>query len=105
MGDNVLVCVTVDDEAMDDSIQYDQFLDDVFIQIEEHHESSSLKCYCERSQKKFQSSRKRKNEVPLVHPISSRPKWAMAAGPHAFQARLMPRAEGLMPGGQMVQMP
>ena len=97
--DNVLVCVTVDDEAMDDSIQYDQFLDDVFIQIEEHHENSSLKCYCERSQKKFQSSRKRKNEVPLVHPISSKPKWALAAGAQVFQE------QGLMPKGQMVQRP
>ena len=93
--DNVLVCVTVDDEAMDDSTQYDQFSHDVFIQIEEHHDNSSPKCYCERSLKKFQSSRKRKNEVPLVHPISSKPRWAAQVGSRF--------AQGLMPMGQIAQ--
>ena len=84
--DKVLVCVTVDDQDMDDSTYFDQFSEDVFIQIEEHHEDSSPKCYCQRGTKKFQSSRKRKNEMPLVHPVSSKPRWAAQAGHNILAA-------------------
>ena len=102
--DKVLVCVTVDDQDMDDSTYFDQFSEDVFIQIEEHHEASSPKCYCQRGSKKFQSSRKRKNEVPLVHPVSSKPRWAAQAGHNIRAMKIADIPEmKMLPVGQIAR--